>query len=153
MEAKGRKLLKVVSILLIIFGILAVVVDLISLLGVFSIITMQGNPELLNQLPEESRLAIQTASVPLTVVSIIIVMAHAIISIIAGIKGNKHCGEPTYADGCIKLGMALIILNVISTFISIISGSGIVSLLVSFLVSLILPGLYIYGWYLNKQSV
>ena len=70
--------------------------------------------------------------------------------IIAGINGVKHCNKPENAKKCITWGIIVIALAVISNVLQVIGGGKFNVL--SFVIGLIVPGLYIYGAFLNHKE-
>lgn len=77
-------------------------------------------------------------------------LVGGIIQLIAGINGVKHCNKPENAKKCITWGIIVIALAVISNVLEVIGG-GKFNLL-SFVIGLIVPGLYIYGAFLNHKE-
>lgn len=73
-----------------------------------------------------------------------------IIELIAGINGVKHCNKPENAKKCITWGIIVIALAVISNVLEVIGGGKFNVL--SFVIGLIVPGLYIYGAFLNHKE-
>lgn len=73
-----------------------------------------------------------------------------IIQLIAGINGVKHCNKPENAKKCITWGIIVIALAVISSVLEVIGGGKFNVL--SFVIGLIVPGLYIYGAFLNHKE-
>ena len=77
-------------------------------------------------------------------------LVGGIIQLIAGINGVKHCNKPENAKKCITWGIIVIALAVISNVLQVIGGDKFDVL--SFVIGLIIPGLYIYGAFLNHKE-
>ena len=77
-------------------------------------------------------------------------LVGGIIQLIAGINGVKHCNKPENAKKCITWGIIVIALAVISNVLEVIGGGKFNVL--SFVIGLIVPGLYIYGAFLNHKE-
>lgn len=77
-------------------------------------------------------------------------LVGGIIQLIAGINGVKHCDKPENAKKCITWGFIVIALSVISNVLQVIGGGEFNVL--SFVIGLIVPGLYIYGAFLNHKE-
>lgn len=77
-------------------------------------------------------------------------LVGGIIQLIAGINGVKHCNKPENAKKCITWGIVVIALAVISNVLEVIGGGKFNVL--SFVIGLIVPGLYIYGAFLNHKE-
>lgn len=77
-------------------------------------------------------------------------LVGGIIQLIAGINGVKHCNKPENAKKCITWGIIVIALAVISNVLKVIGGDKFNVL--SFVIGLIIPGLYIYGAFLNHKE-
>ena len=77
-------------------------------------------------------------------------LVGGIIQLIAGINGVKHCNKPENAKKCLTWGIIVIALAVISNVLEVIGGGKFNVL--SFVIGLIVPGLYIYGAFLNHKE-
>ena len=77
-------------------------------------------------------------------------LVGGIIQLIAGINGVKHCKKPENAKKCITWGIIVIALAFISSVLKVIGGDKFDVL--SFVIGLIIPGLYIYGAFLNHKE-
>ena len=77
-------------------------------------------------------------------------LVGGIIQLIAGINGVKHCNKPENAKKCITWGIIVIALAVISNVLEVIGGGNFNVL--SFVIGLIVPVLYIYGAFLNHKE-
>ena len=70
---------------------------------------------------------------------------------IAGIKGIGACNAPQKAASCIKWGIIIAILTIISIVIGIVGGGEFS--ITSLVLNLLLPGLYVYGAMQMKGAV
>ena len=127
MAPKGKTMLKVVSILYIIFSGISILLGLLALVG-GGMIAAGGD--------------MMGAGVG------VVLIASSVFSLIVGIIGVKNCAKPEKAQVCFVLGIILIVLAAFS-LISSFGGDGNVF---SALVGLVLPVLYTLGAYWNKQS-
>ena len=132
---KGQKILKVTSILMIIGGIIAVIAGIIAILGVSVLAALIGSAE----------------GIGLLYASSILVTVASIIQLIAGIKGLGACKAPQKAASCIKWGVIVAILAIVSIIIGIVGGGEFS--ITSLILNLVLPVLYIYGATRMKSSV
>jgi vacuolar-type H+-ATPase subunit I/STV1 len=123
---KGQKFLKVTSILMIIGGVLAAITGLLALLGISALAAMAGSAEGTGLLYASSALAIVSS-----------------IELIAGIKGVGACSAPQKAGSCVKWGIIIVALSIVSMVIGLIAGGSFS--FTSLVLNLIVPGLYIYG--------
>ena len=126
---KGQKFLKVTSIIMIVLGVLGVITGIFGFLGVGAL-SMAG--------------LIENAT--LLYVSFVIVIVASIIELIAGIKGVGACNAPEKAGACVKFGIIIAVLSIVSTILGAVAGSEFnATTIVSLLLNLVLPGLYSYG--------
>ena len=132
---KGQKILKVTSILMIIVGVIAVVVGVLAILGISALAALSGSAEGPGLLYARS----------------ILVTVASVIQFIAGIKGISACSDPQKAASCIKWGIIIAILAIISMIIGLVGG-GTFSI-TSLVLNLLLPGLYVYGAMQMKGAV
>ena len=98
---KGQKILKVTSILMIIGGVIAVVVGVLAILGISALAALSGSTE----------------GIGLLYASSILVTVASVIQFIAGIKGIGACSDSQKAASCIKWGIIIAILTIISMII------------------------------------
>ena len=131
---KGQKILKVTSILMII-GVIAVGVGVRAILGISALAALSGSAE----------------GTGLLYASSILVTVASVIQFIAGIKGISACSDPQKAASCIKWGIIIAILAIISMIIGLVGG-GTFSI-TSLVLNLLLPGLYVYGAMQMKGAV
>lgn len=131
---KGHKFLKVTGILMIIGGIFGIIAGIMAILGVSGLAAVIGSTEGMGMLYAASFLC----------------LVSGIVQLIAGIKGVKNCEKPENAQKCIVWGIIVAVLCVLGNILNVAGGS---ELSVSSLATgLLLPALYIYGAYLNKQE-
>lgn len=124
---KGQKVLKVTSILMIIGGVIAVIAGVIAILGVSALVALSGSAE----------------GTGLLYASSIIVTVASVIQFIAGIKGLGACKAPAKAASCVKWGIFIAILSIISMIIGLVGGGSFN--ITSLVLNLLLPGAYVYG--------
>ena len=121
---KGQKFLKVTSILMIIGGVIA---GIIAILGIGALAALVETGE----------------GTGLLYASSIIVTLASVIQFIAGIKGIGACNAPQKAAACIKWGIIIAVLSIISMIIGLVAGGEFS--FTSLILNLLVPGLYIYG--------
>ena len=125
--AKGQKFLKVTSILMIIGGALSGITCLLGIAGVALL----------------AAVADSHAAALLLYLALALALAAAVVEFIAGLKGLKACKTGESADKCVILGAVIAGITILSTIINL-AGGGKVNV-TSILLSLVVPGLYIYG--------
>lgn len=140
MEQNGSKLVKVISILMIIGGIVSAIVSLISVAGAGLITAVSGDAKL-QQAATEAGTSIGTVTAFIWI-SVIIMVISAIIEIIAGVKGIKNWDNPAAAQSLVRIGIVCVALTIIGSIIAAIGGS---FSIISLIFSLVLPVLYIIG--------
>ena len=124
---KGQKFLKVTSILMIVGGILSAITCLLGFAGVALLAAMSDGH----------------ASALLLYLALALALAAAVAEIIAGTKGLKTCKTGENADKCVVWGGIIAGITVVSTIINLVGGGNVS--ITSILLSLVVPGLYIYG--------
>lgn len=132
---KGQKVLKVTSILMIIGGVIAAIVGVFAILGISALVALAESAE----------------GAGLLYASSAIIIVSSVIEFIAGIKGVGACSAPQKAAACVKWGIVIAVLYIISTIIGIIGGSQFS--IVNLVLNMLLPGLYSYGAMQLKKSV
>lgn len=141
---KGASFLKVTGILMIIGGVLRSINVLLSLFGIGDIAAQIGSE-----------------MVVIICFTLIINLASDVIELIAGIKGVQYANFTDTKGTCLFWGYAVIISCILSIiFISVInipdvslSSRQVGSLMTGIgIIRLIIPGLYVYGAYQNKNS-
>jgi len=118
-------MLKVVGILLIIFGALSLIGGILILAGSSVLGAAAANKEVTGIL---------------MVASIITIIAGAF-NLFAGIMGVKNCASPEKAQVCVTIGIIMIAIQVVSIIINIVSDS----FAITSLFGLLLPILYFIG--------
>lgn len=126
----GSKILKITGIIMIIFGAITVGISILGLIGATALISMGSNPIILY-------------------LASIVVLISGVVQLLAGIKGYKGHDDPSMADTCFKWGIALIALSLLGTVLNFASTGSLDFKNIA--MGMILPGLYTYGAYLNKQ--
>lgn len=126
---EGSKFLKVMGILLIVFGSIALVVALIAVLGLGALATLAAS----------AGVAIPMGMVT---VSVILSLLGAVAELVAGILGVKNWAKPEKAGACIAWGVIILALCVISQVLTLIAYPANFSVL-SVLTGLVLPVLYL----------
>lgn len=131
------KLLKVVSIIWVIFAGIGVVLSVIAIsaLGAASSLGAAMGA---------------TVDVGMLTVATIISIAGSAIALIAAILGIMNSSKPEKAQICIIFGCLVIALSIISTVISLVSGGTFD--IFSFIIGLIIPVLYLIGAFQLKKS-
>lgn len=125
MNAPGKGMLKVVSILFIVFGAIATLVSLIGLFG-------------------SAVLAAATYRLAgILVVAMVIALISSVLELIVGIIGLKRCEDPAQSGFFIVTGIILCALMLISLIMSFSFMS---------LIGFVLPILFIVGGMMNKNA-
>lgn len=124
---QGQKVLKITSILMIIGDVIAAIAGVVAILGISALAV----------------LAESTEGTGLLYASSILVTVASVIQLIAGIKGIGACSAPQKAASCIKWGVIIAGMSVVSMMIGFIGGGEFS--LTSLILNLLLPGLYVYG--------
>ena len=133
-KTKGSGFLKVTGILMIIGGGISIILGIIAALGVAALAYISDG---------EISSAMLYASVALMIVS-------AVAQLIAGIIGVVNCKKPEKAGVCIAWGIIVAVLCVAGTIMNV-AGGGALSVL-SLMLGLVLPVLYIIGAVFNKKE-
>lgn len=130
MNAPGKGMLKVVSILFIVFGAIAVVISLIAVLGSAVLTAYTGGLG------------------GIFLIGTILMLIVSALDLVLGIIGIKKCGDPSQAGYFIVTGIVLCALSLVSLIMSIASTGFDVTSFVGF----VLPILYIVGGNMNKKA-
>ena len=147
-QPKGSMLLKVVSILMIIGGIIGAIGSVIMIVIAAILPTALNDPEVQASMAAEGTSAAAVTGV--FVVATIILIVSAVIEIIAGVKGKKNWNNPAEAKTLIIWGAVCAVLSVIGNIFMASSDSSIV---LSLITGLVIPVLYIIGAVqLKKQA-
>lgn len=140
MNAPGKGLLKVASMLLIIFGAIATAISIIGLIGC----AMYFSP--------------LRGSAGILIATIIMILFASVPELILGIVGRKKCTDPAKGAFFIASGIILCVLSLVGFILSIAYGSfrftsaGIELGLLT-IIGFVLPVLYIIGGFMNKKAV
>ena len=138
MNAPGKGLLKVVSILFIIFGAIATIVSIIAVLG--SAILTSAASELAGE--------VGAAIGGLLLVGTIIMLIVSVLELVLGIVGvGKRAGDPSKAGYYIVTGIILCVLALVSLILTIANDGSWWTNGIGF----VLPILYIVGGSMNKK--
>ena len=145
MNAPGKSLLKVCGILMIIFAAIALVVVVIGFIGY----SMMDNPEV-KQAMEQAALQTGTAvaSKSDTLISLLISTLAVVLEMTAGILGIRNCNRPDKAQSCFIMGVIIIVYQLANAIYATIAGS---FSIITTIIGLILPVLYVWGALKNKQ--
>ncbi len=134
--APAQGLLKVVSILFIIFGAIATVVSLIAVIGSAALTSIAGEYGV-------------AAIGGILLFATILMLAVSVLEFVFGILGVKKCKDPTKAGFFIVSGIILCALALISLILGIASSGFSITSLIGF----VLPILYIVGGMQNKKAL
>lgn len=130
--AKGSTMLKVVGILMIVFGAIATIITLIALVGV-------------------SVVAATLSAGGLYVFGVILAFLGAVAELVTGILGVVNCDKVEKAQMLLICAIVIVALSFLGNLIFPLIAGGSPSIF-SFLIGLILPGLFAFGAIQNKQG-
>lgn len=131
---KGSNFLKVTGILMIIGGALSIILCIIAIAGVALLLAALGSE----------------ASPGLLYASLILALVGSVAELIAGIIGVKNCKNADKAQSCIIWGAIVVGLTVLSSIFGVVGGDKFD--VVSLIIGLVIPALYIWGAVLNKKA-
>ena len=131
---KGKNFLKVTGILMIIGGAISAIVGLIALIGTLALSSLLTGSGLLGWM----------------IIGSVFCLLSGVAELIAGIFGVSHCEKPEKAHTCLLWGCIVVGLCVLGNIFNVIGGSSVS--VVSLLLGLVIPALYIYGAVQNKNS-
>lgn len=134
---KGKTYLKVTGILLLIGGILGVLC--------YGLLTLMLGVALVDQ-------GTGSGAIPVTAIVVVYVIA-SIIQLVAGVMGIKGCNKSSKADGCFKIGIVVLIISILAAIVNMAGAGFTFSGILYALLGLVVPGLYIYGAKLNRDSL
>lgn len=134
---KGKTYLKVTGILLLIGGILGVLC--------YGLLTLLLGVALVDQ-------GTGSGAIPVTAIVVVYVIA-SIIQLVAGVMGIKGCNQSSKADGCFKIGIVVLIISILAAIVNMAGAGFTFSGILYALLGLVVPGLYIYGAKLNRDSL
>lgn len=140
MNAPGKTLLKVCGILFIIAGAISA---LSSLGSIFIINSWDTLDPVILQTYEQ--LNVTKSNLTVSVISAII---QAILFLVSGILGVKNCNQPEKANICMILAILCIVFLLGSSVYSMIAGQ---FSILSVIIWLVIPLLYLWGAMKNKQ--
>ena len=139
---QGCKLLKIVSILMIIFGAIGLLIALIALIGAGALAV--GAAGLGTEGAELAAGLIMAAA--------IIMLIGAVIQLIAGIVGTKNYNKPEKAKVCIIFGVLVALVYIISIVFDIASSASTpFNIIMSIVIGLVMPVLYLIGAFKLKN--
>lgn len=135
MENKNT-LLKVLSILLVIFGIILIISSVVAIGGVALVAALVG------------------ASAGALVLAAVLGLVGAIVELLAGIFGLKTVKAPTLKNVkmCTILGIIMIVLNLIGLIMNIASAGFSGSLVLSIILGIVFPIIYILAAKKGQQA-
>jgi hypothetical protein len=125
--------LKVSGILMIIGGSIGMILGIIAVIGVGALVLLLG--------PEANAGFLKMAA--------FLALFSSIVSFIAGIVGVKNAAKPEKAMTCIVYGFLVVGLTLLGNILYVAGGSSFNS--TSLVIGLILPALYLFGAYQNKN--
>lgn len=134
METKGAGFLKVTGILMIIGGGLAIIFAIIALLGISMLVYISDG----------------ALSSGLLYAAGILSLVSAVAELVAGIIGVINCKKPEKATSCVVWGIIVAVLCIAGSILTVAGGSSFP--VVSCLIGLVLPILYIIGALKNKAA-
>ena len=137
MQQKNQ-MLKVCGILMIVGGSIALLSSLIALIGV-------------GALASAAAYLGGHVLVGLLVFACILLLASSAMELTTGILGVKNCDKPEKVNSCIICCFVTVGLSLLGTLLSVIAGGSVN--VFSLLLSLVLPGLYLYGAYQLKKAL
>ena len=130
--AKGSTMLKVVGILMIVFGAISTIITLIALVGV-------------------SVVASALSAGGLYVFGVILAFLGSVAELVTGILGVVNCDKVEKAQMLLICAIIIVALSFLGNLIFPLIAGGSPSIF-SFLIGLILPGLFAFGAIQNKQG-
>lgn len=138
MEAKGAQFLKVTGIIMIIGASIGIIMSILALIGTAAIDAMD-----LSSISEELNY-----NIGLLYASGVLSLVGGAIEMVAGILGVANSKKPEKANTCIVFGVIVILFSLVGSILTVVGGESFP--VVSFLLGLILPVLYLVGAYKNK---
>lgn len=138
MEAKGAQFLKVTGIIMIIGASIGIIMSILALIGTAAIDAMD-----LSSISEELNY-----NIGLLYASGVLSLVGGAIEMVAGILGVANSKKPEKANTCIVFGVIVILFSLAGSILTVVGGQSFP--VVSFLLGLILPVLYLVGAYKNK---
>ncbi|MDD6269459.1 MAG: hypothetical protein PUA84_05325 [Oscillospiraceae bacterium] len=139
MEAKGAGFLKVTGIIMIIGASLGIIISILALIGTAAISAMGNTLEITEAVDY---------NIGLLYVSGILSLVGAAMEMVAGILGVANSKKPEKANVCIVFGVIVILFSLAGSILTVVGGNSFP--VVSFLIGLVLPVLYLIGAFKNK---
>ncbi len=136
---KGSTMLKVVSIIMIVFAAIGLIAEVMAILGMEAIAEMN------------EMLGGGHVNMPLLWISLIISFVNVVLSLFAGISGVSNCNNPEKASGLMKLGILIIILQLLGAGVGVAAGGDFRPIYI--LIGLVLPVLYVVGCVQLKSNI
>ena len=130
MEANGKMFLKVVGILMVVFGAIGIIVDFLAVIGSFALIALGASIMVL--------------------VTCVVALASAAIELAVGIIGIVNCDKVEKADLCLMGGIVTAGLCVLGSLILPIITPGSSVSVFGLLTGLVCPILFCIGALKNK---
>ena len=143
MEEKGSKLLKVVSIIMMIGGIIGAVGSLITTILIAAGTALLSTPEGQQALANNANGQYVGPAMGLLWVGTILLIAGSVFEIIAGVKGKNNWNNPAQAQTLLIFGIICAVLSVAGNVFFASGGAGVQ--VVTIITGLVLPVLYIIG--------
>lgn len=125
---KENMFLKVMAIIMLIGGILGAIISIIP--AAISVLGALADLKLIYML--------------ILIVATIFAVVGAVLQILAGVKGLAAAKDSSKAPECVKLGILIVALCLVSNVLSWIAPNGSVDI-VGLLTNLVVPGLYTYS--------
>ena len=147
-KAPGSTILKVVGILMIIFGALSLIIGLAA--GALTGAVNSLADSIASELDASEAAEVTKAAGTLTGYTTVLIIA-SIIEIVAGIVGCALNNKPAKATICLVFGVLTLIVALVS-FIMGIAGGASATGIITGLVGFVLPILYIVGALKNKKA-
>ena len=130
--AKGSTMIKVVGILMIVFGAIGLIISIVGF-GAVALLDAVG------------------ASMGMAYFACVLALLSSIVELVTGILGVVNHDKPEKAQILLICAIVIVVLSLLGNIIvPIIAGSDVS--IVSFLIGLILPGLFAWGAIQNKQG-
>ena len=125
---KKNTFLKVMSIIMLICGILGAIISVIP--AAISVLAAMLDVDFIYTI--------------MLIAATVFAIVGAILQIVAGVKGLIACNLPAKIPSCIKLGIVIIALSVLSNVLSWIAPGGEIDI-ASLALNLVIPGLYVFS--------
>ena len=153
-KLKGSTLVKVVGILMTIFGPLGIIASIYSFTTIRALLAFSdGLFSMFDEFGGSSAIYGAAGLSPgLLYASIALSAVGSIMLLIAGIMGIKNHNNKEKAGTLVILGIAIIAINVLSSVLAGIGGNFSATSIVGLLLGAVIPVLYIIGATQNKKS-